>query len=62
MTNAAKELLDTFDSLPEDERHEVVRAILRLAAGSDHQAPDDDDLVAAADEVFLALDREEQAR
>jgi hypothetical protein len=59
MTEAAKKLLDTLDSLSEPERHQVFREILRRAALTEHETPSDDDLVAAADEVFLGLDGSE---
>ena len=59
-TDTARKLLATLDALPESERHEVFREVLRRAALSEHEAPSDDDLVAAADELFLALDREEK--
>ena len=55
MTEAAKKLLDTFDSLPEAARRDVLLEILRRAALAEHESPSDDDLVAAADEVFLDL-------
>jgi len=60
MTEAARKLLDTLDSLPDADRREVVREILRRAALEEHESPSDDDLVAAADEVFLDLDRRER--
>ncbi len=60
LTDTAKRLLDTLDKLPETERHEVFREVLRKAALSEHESPGDDDLIAAADEVFLSLDRSEK--
>ena len=59
MTEAARKLLDALDSLPESERRQVVVEILRRAALGDHDAPDDAELAAAADEVFGELDRRE---
>ncbi|MBI3320627.1 MAG: hypothetical protein HYZ89_08630 [Candidatus Omnitrophica bacterium] len=59
MTETAKRLLDAFDSLPEVDRHEVAREILRRAALAEHGAPDDAELLALADEVFRELDRRE---
>lgn len=59
MTEAAKKLLEAFDSLSQPERQELPRELLRRAASSEHGLPDDADLVAAADEVFLDLDRRE---
>ena len=59
MTQDAKSVLDAFDSLPDAEREEVMVELLRRAARSDHEAPSDQDLVAAAERVFLELDRSE---
>ncbi len=46
LTDTAKRLLDTLDKLPETERHEVFREVLRKAALSEHESPGDDDLIA----------------
>lgn len=62
MTETAKKLLDVFDSLPSAERQEVLRELLRRAAFSEHEIPDDDDLTAAADEIFLEYDRRESEK
>ena len=59
MSEAAKKLLHTLDTLPEADRNEVFREVLRRVALAAHDSPSDDDLVAAADEVFLDLDRGE---
>lgn len=62
MTDTAKRLLDTFDSLPEPERQEVAREILRRTALAEHPSLEDAELLALADEVFLALDHAEKQR
>ena len=57
MTVTVQRLLDTFESLPEPEKHVVAVEILRRA-----QAPGDlpdSALVDAAEELFLALDAAE---
>lgn len=59
MTEAARKLLDTFDTLQEADRQEVLREILRRAATAPHEAPSDRELIIAANEVFLDLDRRE---
>jgi hypothetical protein len=59
MSETAKKLLHTFDGLPEADRREVIREVLRRVAMAPHEFPSDDDLLAAADEVFLDLDRGE---
>jgi len=60
MTQAAKKLLDEFDALPDPERSELVAELVRRVALAPHDLPYDDDLVAAADRLFVALDRHEQ--
>lgn len=60
MTETAKRLLDTFDSLPQQEREEVVREILRRTALAEHPSLEDAELLALADEVFRALDQAEK--
>lgn len=62
MTQAAKKLLDEFDALQEGDRAEVLAELLRRVALSPHELPDSDDLVAAADQIFLELDRREQSQ
>lgn len=59
MTEAARKLLDAFDALQEADRQEVLREILRRATLAPHQPLSDTELIAAADEVFLDLNRRE---
>jgi len=61
MTQAAKKLLDEFDALPDQDRSELVAELVRRVALAPHDLPQDDDLVAAADRVFVELDRREQS-
>src|SRR3990172_3392794 len=49
MTETGKKLLDTFDSLPENERQEVALEILRRTAFAEHNVPSESELTAAAD-------------
>jgi hypothetical protein len=62
MTQAAQKLLEQFDALQEGDRAEVLAELLRRVAVSPHDLPDPDDLVAAADQIFVELDRREQSR
>ena len=57
MTEAAKKILETFDSLPDTDRREVAVDILRRTVSSQHGLPEESELIAAADAVFLELDR-----
>jgi hypothetical protein len=59
VTEAARRLLETFQTLPDLDKREVLAALLREATQLPYVAPSDDDLTAAADEVFLDLDRRE---
>jgi hypothetical protein len=62
MTQAAKKLLEQFDALQEGDRAEVLAELLRRVALAPHDLPDADDLVSAADQIFLDLDRREQSQ
>ncbi len=62
MTQAAKKLLDEFDALPDPERSELVAELVRRVALAPHDLPHDDDLVAAADRLFVELDRHEPSK
>jgi hypothetical protein len=61
MTQAAKKLLDQFEALPDNDRAEVLAELLRRAAMAPHDLPNDEDLVNAADRLFVELDRREQS-
>jgi hypothetical protein len=59
MSEAARRLLHTLDSLPEADRREVIREVLRRVALGPHDSPGNEELLTAADDVFLELDRGE---
>jgi len=61
MTQAAKKLLEEFETLPERDRSELLAELLRRVALSPHELPQDEDLVAAADHLFVELDRREHS-
>jgi hypothetical protein len=61
MTQATQKLLEQFEALPEQERSELVAELARRVALAPHDAPIDDDLVAAADRLLVELDRREQS-
>jgi hypothetical protein len=59
MTTAVRELLNSFDALPEaDKHHAAVEILRRLSASAEGGLPEAA-LVEAADELFRALDAEE---
>ena len=59
MTQATQKLLDEFEALPDRDRSELVAELARRVALAPHDLPDEADLVATADRLFLELDRRE---
>ena len=59
MTDSAKSIIESFDDLPDTEKREVARAILRRALRFDILPLTDEDLVTQAEELFLDLDKRE---
>ena len=59
MSDTAAQLLATFESLPEQEQHELLVAILRRSGELPDTVVSDDQLVGIADELFQTLDAEE---
>jgi len=60
MLTAAQHVLDAFEGLPRPARQQVLDEMLRRAALEHHELPADDELVAAADSLFLQMDRDEE--
>ncbi|MBI1916422.1 MAG: hypothetical protein HYS12_17065 [Planctomycetes bacterium] len=59
MTAAVRQLLDTFDALPEADKHQAAVEILRrVTAGVEGDLPETA-LVEVADDLFRALDEQE---
>lgn len=56
MGDAAKRIIEAFDALSASERQEVILELLRRASLVDMGFPRDDELVAAADGVFKAME------
>ncbi len=61
MTAAGKHIIDDFQTLPDEEKREVLANLLRISRDLEFPETSDEDLVAAADAVFLSYDREEAA-
>jgi hypothetical protein len=59
MSEMASQLLASFDSLPPQEQHELITAMLRRTSELPHTFVSDDALVDLADNLFQALDMEE---
>lgn len=61
MTRSVQELLDTFDHLPDAEQREAASEILRRVRKFAFELPSDNELIAAAENLFLELDQREEA-
>jgi len=61
MTKAAQDLLRSFKALPPSDQHDVLVQLLREPIEASYEAPSDDELVGAADVIFLEYDRAEKA-
>jgi hypothetical protein len=59
MSTAVQHLLESFEALPEEDKHELASAILRWSTTTDHPALTDDELARTADAIFVALDQHE---
>jgi len=59
MTQPGKNILESFDRLPEAEKREVASAILRRALRFESLPLTDEEFVAQADEIFRELDARE---
>jgi hypothetical protein len=59
MTSAVLDLLRSFESLSDAEKHEAARLLLRQVVQGEAGEIGDDTLVAVAEELFLDLDARE---
>ena len=59
MTNAVRQLIDSFEALPEDEKHEVLAQLLQRLLGSPYSSPSENELTRVADLVFREYDSDE---
>ena len=59
MSTATLSILESFNQLPEPEKRELAAEIIRWTANLDFPPLTDEDLVIAADELFIELDRAE---
>jgi hypothetical protein len=62
MIDGARRLLDEFEALPDVDRSELLAELLRRMALASHDLPQDDDLIAAADRLFIDFDRRERSQ
>ena len=61
MTKAAQDFVRSFKALPPTDQHEVLVQLLREPIEDSYEAPSDDELIGAADLVFLEYDKAEKA-
>ena len=61
MTHEVRELLDTFDHLPEAQQREAASEILRRVQRLTFDPMSDDELLLSAEGLFLELDQREDA-
>ena len=59
MSTAARQLIESFEALPEVDQREVLVELLRHTFESSYSAPSDEELLLAADQVFQELDQRE---
>lgn len=59
MTATVQQLLDSFDALPDADKHLAIVEILRRFLGDLEADLPESALIGAADELFRALDEEE---
>lgn len=59
MTQAAHDIIKTFERLPADEQKEVIKIILRRNIDIETPVLSDEELILNAEEIFLELDRRE---
>ena len=59
MTNVAQKLIESFESLPETEQHEVLAQLLRRLIDSPYESLSDEELTQATDLIFQEFDRTE---
>ena len=59
MTNTARQLVDSFEALPEDEKHEVLGQLLRRILDKPYASLSDEELNGTADVLFQDYDSRE---
>jgi len=59
MADAVRQLIDSFEALSEQEKHEALAQLLRRLIGSPYVSPSDAELSHSADVVLQEYDRDE---
>jgi len=59
MTRAARQFIQTFETLAEEDQREVLVELLRVPVDTGYSAPSGEDLRFSADQIFLGYDEQE---
>jgi hypothetical protein len=59
MTTEAKHIVDGFQALPDTAKREVLAELVRISGRIDYPTVSDDELLSAANDVFLSYDERE---
>lgn len=59
MTAEAKHIVDDFQALPDIAKREVLTELVRISGRIDYPTVSEDELLSAANDVFLAYDERE---
>jgi hypothetical protein len=59
MTNAARQVIDSFEALPEQEKHAVLAQLLRRLMEKPYDSASDEELIGVADLIFQEYDQRE---
>lgn len=59
MTADARHIVEDFRALPDAEKREVLAELVRISARIDYPAVSDEELLSAANDVFLTYDERE---
>jgi hypothetical protein len=62
MSDAVQRFLRSFKALPQNDQHDVLVSLLRLPIEADYSVPTDAEFEAAADAVFLELEKAERSQ
>jgi hypothetical protein len=60
MTADAKHIVDDFQALPDTAKREVLAELVRISGSLDYPAMSDEELISAANDVFLGYDERER--
>jgi hypothetical protein len=61
MSSAGRHIIEEFDALADSEKREVLMRLLEISREMDVPSASDEEMISAADAVFLEYDRAEAA-